>query len=200
MSALSPALEPLSKSQLRQAALSRRSAVEAATRDLLTTRLVEMGVAFARKAKARVVSAFAPFRDEPDAFALLAALSADGFATALPITVGGGEPLVFRLWRPGGPTVRGALGIREPSPEAPAVDPDLLFVPLAAFDRRCHRIGYGAGHYDRTLQRLRAAGPIHAVGVAYSVCEVEAVPAEGHDEQLDFILTEREWIDARGAG
>ena len=70
-------------------------------------------------------------------------------------------------------------------------------MPLAAFDRRGHRIGYGAGHYDRTLKRLRAAGPIHAVGVAYSVCEVAAVPDEPHDEPLDFILTEREWIAAR---
>ncbi|MBV8473116.1 MAG: 5-formyltetrahydrofolate cyclo-ligase [Hyphomicrobiales bacterium] len=198
MSALSP--EPLSKSQLRQAALTRRSAVEPGERDLFTARLVERGVAFARQAGARVVSAFAPFRDEPDALALLAALSADGFATALPVTVGAGQPLVFRLWRPGEPTMRGALGIREPSPDAPAVDPDLLFVPLAAFDRRGHRIGYGAGHYDRTLRRLRAAGAIHAVGVAYSVCEVEATPDEPHDERLDFILTEREWIDARGAG
>ncbi len=199
MSALPADPEPLSKTLLRQAALSRRGAIAPQARDLLTARLIERGVAFARDAEACVVSAFSPIRDEPDALALLAALSAAGFATALPVTVRAGEPLVFRLWRPGDPTVRGALGIREPSPEALAVDPDLLFVPLAAFDRRGHRIGYGAGHYDRTLNRLRKAGPIHAVGVAYSVCEVDGVPDEGHDERLDFILTERDWIDARGA-
>ena len=73
-----------------------------------------------------------------------------------------------------------------------------MFTPLAAFDRRGHRIGFGAGHYDRTLARLRAKGPIHAVGVAYSVSEVEAAPDEPHDEPLDFILTEKELIDARG--
>ena len=190
-----PAADP--KSQLRQDALSRRRALDPATRASLTDRLVERGVAYAREVGARVVSAFSPIRYEPDALALLAALSAEAFATALPITVGAGKPLVFRLWRPGDPTVRGALGIAEPTPAAPAVDPDLLFVPLAAFDRRGHRIGYGAGHYDRTLHRLRAVGPIHAVGVAYSVCEVAAVPDEGHDERLDFILTEREWIDPR---
>jgi 5-formyltetrahydrofolate cyclo-ligase len=187
------------KSQLRQDALSRRRALDPAIRVSLTHRLVERGVAYAREIEARVVSAFSPIRHEPDALALLAALSAEGFETALPVTAGAGEPLVFRLWRPGDATVRGALGIAEPAPAAPAVDPDLLFVPLAAFDRRGHRIGYGAGHYDRTLRRLRAAGPIHAVGVAYSVCEVAAVPNEGHDEPLDFILTEREWIDARSA-
>ena len=192
-----PAADP--KSLLRQDALSRRRALDSATRALLTDRLVERGVAYARDVGARVVSAFSPIRAEPDALALLAALSAAGFETALPTTVGAGKPLVFRFWRPGDPIVRGALGISEPAPAAPAVDPDLLFVPLAAFDRRGHRIGYGAGHYDRTLRRLRASGPIHAVGVAFSVCEVAAVPDEGHDEPLDFILTEREWIAARSA-
>jgi 5-formyltetrahydrofolate cyclo-ligase len=195
-----PALAAVPKSHLRQEALSRRRGLDPATRALLTARLVERGVAYANQVRARVVSLFSPIGDEPDALALLAALRAHGFATALPITVGAGKPLVFRLWRPGDPIVRGALGISEPGPDAPAVDPDLLFVPLAAFDRRGHRIGYGAGHYDRTLRRLRAAGPIHAVGVTYSACEVEAVPDEAHDERLDFILTEREWIDARGLG
>jgi len=186
------------KGILRQSALFRRSGVDSATRAVFTERLVERGVACARAWRARVISAFSPIRDEPDALALLALLAAEGFATALPVTVGPGAPLVFRLWRPGDPTVEGALGIAEPRPDAGAVDPDLLFVPLAAFDRRGHRIGYGAGHYDRTLEGLRRTGPVRAVGVAYSVCEVDAVPDEAHDQPLDFVLTEREWIDARG--
>jgi 5-formyltetrahydrofolate cyclo-ligase len=185
------------KAILRRQALTRRRSLDGEMRALLTARLIEEGVACAHRWRPSVVSAFSPIRDEPDALALLGALGEAGFATALPVTVGAGAPLVFRLWRAGDPTKAGAMGIMEPRPEAPAVDPDLLFVPLAAFDRRGHRIGYGAGHYDRTLRRLRAARPIHAVGVAYSVCEVAAVPEEGHDEALDFILTEREWIDAR---
>ncbi len=192
---MSVAAEP--KSLLRQRALARRRSLDPQTRALLTGRLVEEGLACARQWRARIVSAFSPIGDEPDALALLQALGAEGFATALPVTVARSAPLTFRLWRVGDPTVAGALDIREPTPEAPAVDPDLLFVPLAAFDRRGHRIGYGAGHYDRTLKRLRAAGPIRAVGVAYSVCEIAAVPDEAHDEPLDFILTEREWIVAR---
>ena len=92
-----------------------------------------------------------------------------GLGTALPVTGARGEPLVFRRWRPGEPTVPGQMRIPEPLPEAPALDPDLLFVPLAAFDRRGHRIGYGAGHYDCTLARLKAQKPIVAVGVAYGV-------------------------------
>ncbi|MGO4871985.1 MAG: 5-formyltetrahydrofolate cyclo-ligase [Roseiarcus sp.] len=189
------AAEP--KSLLRQRALARRRSIDPQTRALLTARLVDEGLACARQWRARIISAFSPIGDEPDALMLLSALAAEGFATALPVTVSRDAPLIFRLWRVGDPTVAGALNIPEPRPEAPAVDPDLLFVPLAAFDRRGHRIGYGGGHYDRTLKRLRAAGPIRAVGVAYSACEVAAVPDETHDEPLDFILTEREWIAAR---
>jgi 5-formyltetrahydrofolate cyclo-ligase len=195
---MSVAAEP--KSLLRRRALARRASLDPQTRALLTARLVEEGVACARQWGARIVSAFSPIGEEPDALALVAALGAAGFATALPVTAPASAPLTFRLWRVGDPTVVGALGIPEPRPEAPAVDPDLLFVPLAAFDRRGHRIGYGAGYYDRTLRRLRAARPIRAVGVAYSVCEIAAVPDEAYDEPLDFILTEREWIAARRFG
>ena len=77
-----------------------------------------------------------------------------------------GTPLTFRLWRPGEPTLKGKMAIEEPLATAPGVMPDLLFVPLAAFDRSGHRLGYGAGFYDRTLARLRAKKPICAVGVA----------------------------------
>ena len=84
--------------------------------------------------------------------------------------------------------------IREPLEDAPFVDPDLLFVPLACFDRRGHRIGYGAGFYDRTLAKLRALKPIHAAGAAYGVCEIAAVPYETHDQSLDAVVTEQETI------
>ena len=86
------------------------------------------------------------------------------------------------------------MSIREPLEEAPVVDPDLLFVPLACFDRRGHRIGYGAGFYDLTLARLRATKPVCAAGVAYGVCEIAAVPYESHDQTLDAVVTERETI------
>ena len=86
------------------------------------------------------------------------------------------------------------MSIREPLEDAHVVEPDLLFVPLACFDRRGHRIGYGAGYYDLTLARLRSTKPIHAAGVAHGVCEVAAVPYEGHDQTLDAVVTERETI------
>ncbi len=155
------------------------------------------GVRLARLWRPAVVSAFHPIREEPDTLALLDALATEGYATALPAVVGRGSPLTFRLWRPGEPTLPGGVGIPEPLDSAPGVDPDLLFVPLACFDRRGHRIGYGAGYYDRSLARLRAAKRIHAVGVAYGVCEVAAAPYEAHDQSLDAIVTEHETIFIR---
>ena len=186
------------KDALRREALQRRGAVAPDAREAFATRLAEQGLALAQRVGARVVSVFWPIRDEPDTLPLIAALAAHGFRTALPVTVSRAEPLVFRQWRLGDPTLPGAMKIPEPLASAEALDPDLLFVPLACFDRRGHRIGYGAGHYDRTLALLRAAAPTIAVGIGYSAAETPDIPAEAHDQRLDFILTERELIDCRG--
>jgi 5-formyltetrahydrofolate cyclo-ligase len=188
------------KSVLRRQALDRRRDVDPATRAALSARLAAVGLAWAERWRPRIVAAFSSIRDEPYTGPLLAGLQAHGFATALPAAAARSTPLVFRLWRTGEPLIRGPLGAPEPTEAAAAVDPDLLFVPLSAFDRRGHRLGYGAGHYDRALKLLRAGGPIRAVGVAYAASEVDRIPDEPQDERLDFILTEREWIDARGRG
>jgi len=182
------------KATLRREALARRGAVAPGARVAFSRRLANEGLRLARLWRPRAVSAFHTLRDEPDTLQLLSALAAEGFATALPVVVGRESPLTFRLWRPGDPTRLGAMSIAEPLEAAPAVDPDLLFVPLACFDRRGHRIGYGAGYYDRTLAGLRAIKPIHAVGVAYGVCEVVAVPYEAHDQSLDAIVTDQETL------
>jgi 5-formyltetrahydrofolate cyclo-ligase len=180
------------KAALRKDALARRKNLPPEAREAFTRRLTQEGLRLAALWRPAVVSSFHTIRDEPDALPLLAALAAAGFATALPVVAGRGQPLTFRLWRPGDPTAAGAMGIPEPVLTAEAIEPDLLFVPLACFDRRGHRIGYGAGHYDRSLERLRAMKPIHAVGVAYGVCEVGVVPYEAHDQILDAIVTEQE--------
>jgi 5-formyltetrahydrofolate cyclo-ligase len=103
----------------------------------------------------------------------------------------------MRAWRFGGPLNAGVWGIREPMPDAAAVDPDILIVPLLAFDRRGYRLGYGAGYYDMTLTALRAKKPIVAVGIGYAAQEVDTVPITPRDVRLDLVLTEREIIDLR---
>ena len=187
--------EAAPKAELRRAALARRAALPPQARAAFSEMLKTQGVALALKHAARSASAFYPIRDEPDTLALLDALGGRGLNTALPVTGALGTPLVFRRWRPGEPTVPGQLRIPEPPPDAPALDPDLLFVPLAAFDRRGYRIGYGAGHYDLTLARLKAIKPIVTVGVGYGVCEVDAVPCEPHDIAVDYVLSDRELIE-----
>ena len=187
------------KTSLRRDALARRAQVEPAVRAEFSARLARFGVELAQRLHANAVSAYYPIRDEPDTLALLGALAGCGFRTLLPITGARGTPLVFRLWKPGEATVPGQMKIPEPPRGAPALDPDLMFVPLACFDRRGHRIGYGGGHYDRTIERLRAGAGVTAVGVAYATSEVSALPDEAHDQRLDYILTERDFLDCRTA-
>ena len=190
------------KSDLRRAALAWRKAVTPQAAAAFAQKLAREAQAVLERAlpvRGPVVSVFWPIGSEADTRPLLAALAGCGIATALPVTVARDKPLIFRLWRAGDPQIPGQMNISEPAPHLPEVDPDILFVPLAAFDRRGHRIGYGAGHYDCTLAELRAKKPVTAIGLAYACQEIPRVPSEAHDAQLDFVLTELEWIDCRKA-
>jgi len=93
----------------------------------------------------------------------------------------------------------GQWGIREPKADAAEVAPDILLVPLLAFDRRGNRIGYGAGYYDMTIAKFRATKPVVAAGIAYAAQEIDTVPVTARDARLDLVLTEREVIDLRGS-
>lgn len=130
---------------------------------------------------------------------LMRKLADAGAKLALPAIAGRGKPLIMRAWTFGEPLASGQWGIREPVPEAPEVAPDILIVPLAAFDRVGHRIGYGAGYYDMTINALRAKKKITAIGIAFAAQEIPQVPATERDARLDLVLTEREVIDFRSA-
>jgi 5-formyltetrahydrofolate cyclo-ligase len=182
-----------SKAALRADALARRSRVTEAEAKAFAAHLAEAGGAFATDRAAKIASVFWAIKDEVATLPLLEGLAARGIGTALPVMLGFGKPLEFRSWAPGAPLVEAKWGIMEPAP-ALEVFPDLVFVPLLAFDRTGNRVGYGAGFYDRTLARLRAKQRIAAVGVGYAVQEFPSVPAEATDERLDYVLTDREWI------
>ncbi len=138
------------------------------------------------------VSGFWPIGSEVDLQPLLLALAARGHVVALPIVVGRDRPLVFRAWREGDEMAEGPYGIREPLESAPEIAPQVLLVPLLAFDRAGYRLGYGGGFYDRSLAMLREGGPVTAIGAAWAAQEVPAVPHDKHDQPLDWMLTERE--------
>ncbi len=143
-----------------------------------------------------VVSAYWPFRSEIDPRPLMARFARAGWRLALPVTpTKVDRPLSFHLWTPGAETSAHPFGMTEPHPDAEAARPDVMLVPLLAFDRRGHRLGYGAGHYDRTLRALRATGPVRTVGLAFAGQEADPLPTHAGDEALDAILTERGLIE-----
>jgi 5-formyltetrahydrofolate cyclo-ligase len=187
-----------SKAALRAEALARRDALSAATRaaaaETIATRSFPL-----RIERGMIVSGFSPMKSEINPVPLMRKLADAGARLALPAIAGRGKPLMMRAWNFGEPLASGQWGIREPTSEAPEVAPDIVIVPLAAFDRSGHRIGYGAGYYDMTINALRARKPVTAIGIAFAAQEIPRVPATEHDERLDLVLTENETIDFRSA-
>jgi 5-formyltetrahydrofolate cyclo-ligase len=143
----------------------------------------------------RIFSLYAPLGSEIDPRPLLEPLRLAGARPALPATRGRDELMSFRLWDPALPLAPDAFGIPAPPPLAIEVEPDLVIAPLLAFDRAGRRLGQGAGHYDRTLADLRARKPVFVVGLAFSGQEVAELPEEDHDQRLDAILTETDYIE-----
>lgn len=178
--------DPSSKAALRAGALARRAALDPVFRDEAAARAATHALAALRHGTGPV-AVFLPIRDEIDTAPLIAALLARGEGLCLPVVRGRGFPLLFRAWSPDDRLEARAFGLSEPADDAPEVVPSRLIVPLAAFDRRCHRIGYGAGHYDRTLAAL---GRPHAVGFAFGIQEVARVPDGPHDLPLDAVATD----------
>ena len=184
------------KAELRREALARRDTLPAEARkaaaEAIAARAFPLVIA-----PGTIVSGFMPLKSEINPLPLLRKLADAGARLALPVVAGRGKPLIMRSWRWGAPLAAGVWGIREPGPEAPEVQPDILLVPLLAFDRSGYRIGYGAGYYDLTIAQLRANKPIVAVGIAFAAQEVETVPRTAFDARLDLVLTEKQTIDLR---
>ena len=186
------------KADLRKTAFARRDALPASERQAAAETIAARPFPLPIK-PGMIVSGFSPLKTEINPLPLLRKLAAAGATLALPVVAGRGKPLIMRSYAFGQALNEGVWGIREPKEDAAEVDPDILIVPLAAFDRRGHRIGYGAGYYDMTINRLRSMKPVVAVGIAYAAQEVAEVPTTPRDERLDLVLTEREVIDFRKA-
>ena len=186
------------KAALRGEARARRDALPADVRKAAAEAIAARPFPLA-VTPGTIVSGFMPLKSEINPLPLMRKLAGQGARLALPVVVGRGKPLVMREWVFGEPLVAGVWGIREPKPEAAVVDPDILLVPLLAFDRAGHRIGYGAGYYDLTLAQLRARKPVIAAGLAFAAQEVATIPATPRDARLDLVLTEREVLDLRGS-
>lgn len=138
-----------------------------------------------------IVAGYFAIRDEIDPRPLMETFHCEQARLCLPCVTGPGQPLVFRSWSPGDELVKGAFGVSEPRPSAPEIRPSLVLLPLLAFDGAGRRLGYGAGFYDRTIEALRALGPVKTIGLAYEAQRLKRVPTEGHDVALDWIVTEQ---------
>lgn len=134
---------------------------------------------------------------ELDPTPLAERLAGEGIAVALPVALSRDSQLHFRRWTPGEDLQPDAAGVPSPPAAAEVLTPRLVVTPLLAFDRRGGRLGQGGGHYDRTLKNLRAAGDVFVLGLAYAGQELDVIPMEPHDERLDAILTEAEYIEVR---
>lgn len=139
----------------------------------------------------KTVAGYISIGSEANCLKLLESAQAAGCSTALPHVTSKSAPMRFLEWSPSDPLIPGAFGLQQPEESAAEVKPDIILVPLIAFDRSLYRLGQGASHYDRALALLEDS---YAVGVAWSVQEVAAVPVDVWDVPMDAILTEKEWI------
>ena len=185
---------PPTKTGLRTEALRARRdfarALTGASRGELERRLLRQ--VMPRIGTARAVAGYHPMTHEIDPSPLLDALAAEGRVVSLPWFADRDAPMMFRK----APAVApGPWGVSQPAPDAPAVRPDVILVPLVAVDRAGNRIGHGRGHYDRALARLRESGPVRTIGIAWDVQVLDGmVPADPWDIPLDAVATPRRWI------
>jgi 5-formyltetrahydrofolate cyclo-ligase len=182
------------KARLRAEVLAVREALPVAARVAAAETIAARGLPVDVPAGA-VVSGYSPLKSEISPVPLMRRVADAGAQLALPVVQRRGMPLTMRAWTFGEALGTGQWGIREPKPEALEVFPDILIVPLAAFDRAGYRLGYGAGYYDMTIARLRAMKRVIAVGIAFAAQEVADLPRTDRDERLDYLMTEREVLN-----
>ncbi len=173
------------KKAARAAAFARRKAAFRAGQVGAGARLLDWLVPH----RGKVLAGYMPIRTEIDPLGVMAEMARFG-PVCVPVIQGAGKPLRFRAWTPDCVLVDGPFGAKVPETGA-WLEPEVLIVPLVAFDRNGGRLGYGGGFYDRTLEGLRAMRPTPAVGFAFAAQEAENLPLEPTDQPLDAVVTER---------
>lgn len=158
-------------------------------RDQIVANAIQLGLSLPYH-----VSAFLPIGSEIDTLPTMRALTDLGHITALPVVVGKGQPLIFRKWFVGEELMPGSFGTSEPLPSEPEIIPEILLVPLLAFDSEGYRLGYGGGFYDRTIEKLEREARVTTVGVAFSAQRIDTVPRDEYDRPLQWIATEKQLI------
>ncbi len=190
MSLLSKVTDP--KDGLREYAIAKRKRAAREAGPTASIRAAEHFFSSIPIPPGTIVSGYFPVRDEFDVMPLMGRLSRAAFQCCLPKVQEKNKPLSFREWYPGMNLITGCLDILEPDSDSRVLVPSILIVPLLAFDSEGFRLGYGGGYYDRTINILRKeSSDILAVGIAYTEQQVEQVPHNSFDAQLDWVVTER---------
>ena len=178
------------KNTLREKALKTRDAVFSADDGVAARNVAAQLIMLPELDEVKIISGYYPINSELDCLVILKVLHAARFPIVLPTIVADGEPLQFRRWDMRAELVDGPFGTKQSRDEV--VVPEIIIVPLAAFDLKGHRIGYGGGYYDRTLSDLRTNNPhTVAIGVAYDNQKLDSVPAEDYDQPLNMVITEK---------
>jgi 5-formyltetrahydrofolate cyclo-ligase len=179
------------KAELRALLVARRQTVTAEAAARAAGAVAELLAQELARSAPVIVAGYWPLADELDPRPAMQRLAAAGHGLALPRMEGRAAPLAFHAWSWGDPLLPGGFAVMQPDPGQPKVAPQVVLVPLLAFDARGHRLGYGKGYYDRTLRTLRAAGAARrTIGLGFALQELPEVPAAAFDEPLDAIVTE----------
>lgn len=171
----------------RERLIAARLAVPAETRAARGEAIAAGVLAEIAAPEGRIVSAYWPFRGEPDFRPLLAEIVARGGRTALPVVVEKGRPLEFHLWQAGEELGRGVWNIPVPAAHRPCL-PDIVIAPVVGYDPACYRLGYGGGFFDRTLAAM--AKKPRVIGIGYSAARLSTIYPQMHDIPMDLIVTE----------
>jgi 5-formyltetrahydrofolate cyclo-ligase len=191
------AVDAMTKATLRGQALTRRNALGEAERTSASEAIADRASDIILSLLPESVALYRPIGSECETRSLIVKVGSMGAQIGLPAIVDK-TMIVFRRFSPGDRLVAGGFGTSVPAADAPLMRPEFIVLPMVAFDRRGMRLGYGRGYYDRAIAALRAAGRNpKLLGIAFSVQEVAAVPAETHDIRLDWIVTEKETLDFR---
>ncbi|MFQ5534866.1 MAG: 5-formyltetrahydrofolate cyclo-ligase [Sphingomonadales bacterium] len=181
------------KADLRTEARARRAAASHDAGAHAAARLAERFPKHFDVRPGEAVSGFYPVREEIDPLPLMRRLVERGAITGLPVIQGRGRPLKFHKWLPGDLLASGQYDVPVPDASAPEIEPVLMLVPLLAFDGAGHRLGYGAGYYDRTITvlRQRLGERLRTIGLAFEAQKVERVPHDDNDQRVDWVMTEQ---------
>lgn len=181
-------MEEDSKAALRQDAVRQRAALADADRKTASKAAAAHFINGIDVSPDQMIAAYWPIRDEIDCRPVLAHLMDNGQPLSLPAVVGENDPLVFRRWAVGAALYEAGFGTLGPAKDAEIVEPDMIIIPLLGFDRQGNRLGYGKGHYDRTIAVMQKKPVL--VGYAFAAQKMPDIPAEPHDVPLNYLVTE----------